>query len=177
MPVGSRGYPSVAALEPFAGIEFLDAFYKRQGARHVVEREEIAQRPFAQESRKVIVRKYALQLRTEEDVALANGEIQGFNAETIAHQDQAPGLFMPDGRREHTTKTRERFYVPLNERPKSNFGIAPGMETMPQLFELGTKLAVVIDLSVEGYDEIPGFRPHRLLAAFEINNFEPHRPE
>src|SRR6185312_3543402 len=67
--------------------------------------------------------------------------------------------------------------VPLDERPKGDFGVAPGMEAVPQRFEVGTKLMVVIEFPIEGDDEIPGFRSHRLRAPFEIDDFEPHGPE
>jgi hypothetical protein len=51
------------------------------------------------------------------------------------------------------------------------------MEAVPQRFKLAAKLLVVIEFAIEGDHEIPGVRSHRLLAPFEIDDFEPYGPE
>ncbi len=116
--------------------------------------------------------KNRFQFRAEVNVSVSNCVVKRLYAEPVTYQDQSSRRFLPKCGSKHASKAPETIGVPLHKGPQGNFRVAVRLKLVPELFQFAAQLCVIINLSVEDDRAIAIFGPHRLIAAFQINNLE-----
>ncbi len=111
------------------------------------------------------------------EVPAAVEHVDGLDTKAVARENQAlPGL-PPEGYCEHPVELFEAALVPFEERVQDYFGIGAGVKPVPELFELATQIGVIVDFAVEGDNRVAVVAPHRLRAAFEVDDAKTDRSQ
>src|SRR3954451_6734584 len=63
----------------------------------------------------------------------------------------------------------------MEPRLEYHLGVAPGPEVYAEALELPSKLAVIVDLAIEDDDCVAVIASHRLFAAIQVDDLQPHR--
>ena len=110
----------------------------------------------------------------EQQRALSKPDIQRLFAHAVAYKMQNTIFAIPDAGGKHPGKLLKRcLYAVAFERGQHNLGVAVAVETMALGFESRPQAGKIVNLAVEGHDEIFISRQHRLVAGVgQINNRE-----
>ena len=115
--------------------------------------------------------KQCLDLGSEAESLAVIGVVQGLDAKGIAGDEKSLFAVVPDGKGIHAAEFVQHRFALEFVKVKEDLGVALGNEAAAFGFELGTELAVVVDLAVEGDDEGAVVAEHRLGAGRgEIDN-------
>jgi hypothetical protein len=115
----------------------------------------------------------ALQFRREEEVSAPLSDVERFDTEAVAGQNQAlPGIG-PDGNREHPSKFLETTGAPLQKCLKHRLRVAVRLKAMTARFEFSAKFQMVVNFAVEDDNGIAVFREDRLITFGKIQNLQP----
>ena len=115
-----------------------------------------------------------LDLRREPQAPPVVGNIQGLDPEGIASQEQFLSEIVPDCERVHALECMDEFSAAMGVEMQENFSVAIRLEPVAFRFEFLPKLAIVVDLAVEGDVETAVRARHRLGAAIgEIDDGQP----
>src|SRR6476661_6348853 len=98
-------------------------------------------------------------------------DVERLDADAIPGENEPPLRLGPEPNCEHPTKPRKYFYVPFEESLQDNLGVTPRSEPSSQSFQFLPQLRMIVDLAVENDDGIAGLASHRLIAAFQIDDF------
>ena len=94
--------------------------------------------------------KYGFEFGAKKKTAVVEQCIeQWFDAETVAGQEQGFAVAIPEGKGEHAAKAVDTAFAPGLPGMHDDFGIAPGMEYMPQCLKFGDQFLVVVDFAIE----------------------------
>src|SRR5437762_4132367 len=113
-----------------------------------------------------------LQLRCEEQRAVALVVVERLDAQPIAREQDLPPPRVPDGEGEHAAQpidaARAEVFVEMNDR----LGVAGGLEDVAAPLQVAPQLLVVVDLAVEDDPDGAVFVRDRLEAVAEIDDAE-----
>ena len=118
-----------------------------------------------------------LDLRRKHETPVPLRVEERLDAEVIARENEfrlVAGI--EDREPPHPVETTEAADAPLGVGVQRDLGVAAGAELVPERFELGAQLAVVVDLAVVDDDDAVIGR-HRLCAAGEVDDAEAAEPE
>jgi hypothetical protein len=104
-------------------------------------------------------------------------DVERFDADSIASENQAASVLIPERESEHSAQAGEGSCVPLQKGAKDNFRIAAREEAMAFGFELGAQFIVIVNLAVEDENGAAIIGKERLIAATKIDDFEPNGAE
>ena len=100
--------------------------------------------------------------------------MQWFFAQPVAREQQALTIFVPKAKRKHTIETLETSVAPTFIGLENNFGIGTCAKARAPGGEIGTQLAVVVDLAVENNPDASAGIHHRLVGVrAEIDDRQP----
>src|ERR1700730_11301815 len=119
-------------FEPAPWRQFVNPLHKCVFARDVIHGEEQIQTLDADAPVDLWVDENSLQFGSKIDVRAATADVERFDSESVARQDQAVFQFRPKRNRKHSAQARERIGVPFKESMENNFGIGARKETVPQ---------------------------------------------
>ena len=92
---------------------------------------------------------YCLELRAEDQIAAASRVVERLDPKPIPGQGEHAAPDFPHGEGEHAIEVAEEFVAPLLVCVEHAFGVRVSRHDVPERYQLGTKLRVVVDLSVE----------------------------
>lgn len=118
-----------------------------------------------------------LQFRAEENVGTVMRDVQRFDTQPVAAENQAAPRFRPHGKSKHAAQPGKAFQVPFEERMQDNLRVAAGLETVSAIFQFLAKFTVIVDLAVENDDGVAIFGRDRLIACGEIDDLESSRSQ
>ena len=101
-------------------------------------------------------------LRSEDEGAIGAGVNQRLLAETVAGEEQAILLRVPDGEGEHATQPPGQVCTPLAISVQQDFAVAARAEDVALSFETAAEFGEVVDLTVVGDGEATVRTDHRL---------------
>src|SRR4030095_7963141 len=90
--------------------------------------------------------------------------IERFDTHAIAHQEKCALLVIPERESEHAVQSWETLLTPLCPGGQQNFSVCLRVKAVAFAGELFAQLAIVVNLSVENYDQSAVARKHRLVA-------------
>ena len=149
----------------------------RQRRRHEAEREERLERVLVDLAGEVRLAHQRLQLGREGERVSGQPVVERLDAETVAREDEALSPRVPDRDREHPPETlREKRPVLLVE-VREDLRVALRAEGMALVDELGTQLAVVVDLAVLHDGDRAVLVRQRLVARLQVDDRQAPRGE
>ena len=95
--------------------------------------------------------KNALNLGSEDKRAVLLCVVERLNTEEVTCTEQFVGLFIPDGKGEHATKTGECRFSPRQIGNEEYFGVGMSRKRPTVVFEFGAKILVVVYFTIEYY--------------------------
>jgi hypothetical protein len=93
------------------------------------------------------------------------GQVQGLDAQAVAHEHSAPAALIDQAEGEHAGEAVEQAFSPLRPALEQHLGVARRGEDVAAPLELGVQLRVVVDAAVEGDGEAERLIAHGLTAA------------
>src|SRR6266851_10122798 len=165
---------SVLPFQQVSRREFLDAAHQRVRAGNIVQREVILQAGEIQLARKFRMSENGFQFRAEIQLSATQVKIQRLDSETIARENQSPGILRPNRERKNAAKAREAILVPAQKSAQNYFGVAVGFEFFAARFQFRAQFAVVVDLTVEDQYGVSVLADHWLIARLKIDDLEAH---
>ncbi|KPK43075.1 MAG: hypothetical protein AMK72_13820 [Planctomycetes bacterium SM23_25] len=94
-------------------------------------------------------------------------------AETVAGEQQPPGLRVPEGKGEHAHQPRQEVRPVVLVQVDEDLGVAGRGEPVAARFQTPAKGAVVVDLAVVGQVQRVVFVGHGLMAAGRVDDRQP----
>ncbi|MNO50300.1 hypothetical protein D3C76_406710 [compost metagenome] len=92
-------------------------------------------------------------------------QVQGFDAQAVAGQEQALVVALPDGQGEHAVELGQQGRAPGVVALEQHLGVAVGPEAVAQGLQLLAQFGEVVDGAVEGQRQAQGVVDHRLRRA------------
>ncbi len=106
------------------------------------------------------------------------GEVERFDAEPVAGQDQPPPGPVDQPDREHADQVVDETFTPVRVRHQDHLGVAGGCEGVPGAPQLLAQLRVVVDAAVEDQRQAQVVADHRLPARVgQVDDGQPAVPE
>src|SRR5579863_2425714 len=99
-------------------------------------------------------------------------DVERFDAEAIARENQAARGFGPQSDREHAAQAGEALRIPFEKSMENGFGVRVRLETMAERFQFGAQFQMIVDFAVEDDYSVAIRGEDGLVAAFEVNNFQ-----
>jgi hypothetical protein len=166
-----RGLAAVGPHDVVAGRKRFDARHERRMAMHV--RTPIAPVELARTGG---MGQERFHLRRKQQLASGLAVVERLDAETVAREEQAPRVRIPERDREHAEQARERLDTPFFIQMDDDLAVRFGAEGVlaPQR---APQILVVVDLAVDGHDDGPVFVGDRLPAALGVHDRQPAEDE
>src|SRR6185369_6039773 len=98
-------------------------------------------------------------------------------AKAIARDEKATSPAVPDCERKHAIQLADHSVAILFVQVRQHFGVGCTAKRVSSLFEIGAKLAIVVDLTVENDGDRPVFIEYRLFTGDEIDDRQPSHSE
>src|SRR5207253_2869445 len=97
---------------------------------------------------KLSVLKQGLDLGTEDELVLGEGEVERLDADAIAYQQQLSAAAIPESEGEHAAEVVDAVGSVFLVQVEDDLGVAPGPEAVALRLEGRAVLCVVVDLAV-----------------------------
>jgi hypothetical protein len=128
------------------------------------------------------VRQDRLRLGTEEHAVRQRCVVQRLHTEPVSGQQKFLAPLVPDAEREHAVQPGHAVRTPLQVGVQHHLGVRARPELVPEGRQLAAELGEVVDLAAEGQHDLvlvraAEGRPHRLLAAFQVDDRQPSVPD
>ena len=178
-PVGGGAYPAPAdphvRARPYLGEPPVDAVPRRRGP----DLAEQLRQPLGVNLRAELrVREDGLGLGPEQHPVRLRRVVEGLDAQPVPGEQQFLPPPVPDTEREHAVQPAHAVRAPLQVAVQQHLGVRAGTEVVPARRELAAQLEVVVDLPAERqHDVVLTRRPHRLLAARQVDDRQPPVPD
>lgn len=114
----------------------------------------------------------------EPEPARGLSEVQRFDAEPVADENEASRVALVDGDCEHTQQAADEGLAPVVVCLGDDLGVRCGEEPVALCSEFGAELAVVVDAAVEGDRDTELVVDHRLVTrGRKVDDGQPPVPE
>ena len=131
------------------GSQLEDALEERFGKGAELEAQVLLERLMIELAHIVRMLEDALDLGGEDEAAVLLRVVERLDAEEVAGTEQLARIAVPDGEREHAAQTVEHAFAPRQIAREQDLGVGVGLELPTLRLELGSQIAVVVDLAVE----------------------------
>ena len=149
-PVATLGDGAVGVHgHAVCGSQLEDALEERLGKGAELEAQVLLERFAVELARVVRMLEDALDLGSEDEAAVLLRVVERLDAEEVAGTEQLARIAVPDGEREHAAQTVEHAFAPRQIAREQDLGVGVGLELPALRLELGSQIAVVVDLAVE----------------------------
>src|SRR5271170_170479 len=115
--------------------QFLNALNEGEGAGHVIESEVMVEGAEIEMARNFGVDENRFYFRTEIEVVADATDIQRFDADAVADENQPALFFVPECSSKHATQTGETLRIPFEESLQNNFGVTLRAEGMTETLQ------------------------------------------
>src|SRR5829696_6484562 len=116
-------------------------------------------------------------LGSEDQRVVKDAPVKRFLAEAIACDEQPTPSTVPESEGKHAVELSNHCVAVLFVQVRQHLGIRSTAKSMSTFFEIGTQLAIVIDLAVEDYGDAPIFVEDRLFTRDEVDDRQPSHPK
>lgn len=150
--------------------QFVDVLENGFRGRDIKQRKIIAERFKVEGACNTGIGDNGFNFRTEDQGFAVPVIIQGLDAEAIPRHEEAPSVFIPNGKGKHPSEAVNTGFAPLFIGVNDGFGVAPGLKHMALVQQLLADVEVIVDLTIEHNPYGPVFIGQWLLPGGDIDD-------